>query len=716
MPRSRPSPLTLSHFFTAVVLAMISASAAPGEKVGEHPTCRPSPEMAEMLDGLEYGPECGGGDPCWRERIERTEAMLAERPDDLLLHRAYQDLVRNLRGDDKAEAVETLRDAYAVRAAERPEDPASLYLAARVEADEAKGLELIERGLALDSGYPWLHMGAAALLTSVEPERKDEVLGHVETFEQLCPNNLNSLFHARRVDAPDFWRPRLERYRDLLAADTAGHELGAYRHLWAADFALTPLPEHDATRRRLRGDLEHLARRDRADDEMWWSVRRQGAQMLGDPEALAALEQEMGEKLPCNDTAVKRRMAPWERDPGTDPAAPETLRAALAASDEWITLCPEEFRTHFFRFLTVSDLAGKSELDDDLLLREAERMLGVWEKSSHKIRMTPSIYGKVAGFFLDHGLELERIEPLIDQEDAFAETNKVSLDRVPESARSRFASSEKHGKIQRQALRLRLALAREQPENARQWLAEIETSVAEYAELADEPDWVERQKANLPWLKGLIAEHEERWLDALLLYRQALGGKAMGVAGTTLEASIERLWRQLGGSEEGWAVLEAEDDGAVATETSLWRPLGEALPELELTDLTGEIWRRDDFLGSATLVNFWSTSCAPCRVELPHLQQLAQELEGKGVRVVTLNIDHEVGLVAPFVESEKLDLPVVLGRELFEARGLSAVPTSWIIDPEGTIRHQQVGFSSLELEKWVEQTRDLLLEAAGRDG
>lgn len=700
----------------SLALILVSPPGALGDKGEEHPVCRPTPEMAEIIDDLEHGPECGGAEPCWRERIARTETLLAEHPDDVLLHRAYQDLFRTLRGDDAEEAWKVMAAGYATRLAEHPDDPASHYLAARVEEDEAKGLEEIERGLALDPEYPWLHMGAAALLTRLEPERTADILGHIATFEGFCPENLNGLYHARWLDAPDFWRPRLVVYRRLLAADTPGYELGAYRHLWTTDFSVTPVAEHDAVRERIRDDLAHLATRDRAGDEMWWMVRRQGTQMLGDPEALATLDREMNEILPCNDTAVEKRLEPWTGDPAADPPDTKTLRATLAASDEWIALCPKDFRSHFLRFKTVSALGREGELGEEKLRREADRMLAVWEKMTRAIRMSPSIYARVADLFLDHGFDLDRVDALLDQDEALAEANAISPDQLPEGARARFAAGALQGKIRRQTARLRAALAHDRPEDARRWLGEIEATVAEFAELSDEPAWTARQRANLIWVRGLVAEHEERWLDALLLYRRALADGASGVHSAILETSIDRLWTRLGGSDEGRALLETEEPISVATEPSLWRPLDQPLPELELTDLTGKSWRRDDFLGTATLVNFWATSCVPCRVELPHLQALAAELEPLGIRVVTLNIDQDVGLVQPFVESEKLGLPVLLAQKFFRAQGLSSVPTSWIIDPGGTIRHQQVGFSPLEQEQWIEQTRDLLLEAAGQDG
>ena len=51
------------------------------------------------------------------------------------------------------------------------------------------------------------------------------------------------------------------------------------------------------------------------------------------------------------------------------------------------------------------------------------------------------------------------------------------------------------------------------------------------------------------------------------------------------------------------------------------RLLGKPAPPFTLTDLAGKKVTSADLVGKTVIVNFWNSWCAPCREELPALQQ-----------------------------------------------------------------------------------------------
>ena len=61
------------------------------------------------------------------------------------------------------------------------------------------------------------------------------------------------------------------------------------------------------------------------------------------------------------------------------------------------------------------------------------------------------------------------------------------------------------------------------------------------------------------------------------------------------------------------------------------------------------------------LLNFWATWCIPCRVEIPDLVRLQQELGGQGLQIVGVSTDEEgFEVVRPFAEEMGINYPLVV--------------------------------------------------------
>jgi thiol-disulfide isomerase/thioredoxin len=62
-------------------------------------------------------------------------------------------------------------------------------------------------------------------------------------------------------------------------------------------------------------------------------------------------------------------------------------------------------------------------------------------------------------------------------------------------------------------------------------------------------------------------------------------------------------------------------------------------PALAFQDAQGTARQVEDFRGRTILLNLWATWCAPCRQEMPALDELQAKLGGPDFEVVTINID-----------------------------------------------------------------------------
>jgi cytochrome c biogenesis protein CcmG/thiol:disulfide interchange protein DsbE len=120
---------------------------------------------------------------------------------------------------------------------------------------------------------------------------------------------------------------------------------------------------------------------------------------------------------------------------------------------------------------------------------------------------------------------------------------------------------------------------------------------------------------------------------------------------------------------------------------------GSDLPHFVAPGLTGAPLDSSSLLGKVAVIDFWASWCAPCVRSLPHLQALQAQLGGRGLQVVTVNVEPDnVPGVQQFVQRTGLTLPVYLDagalRERFFIQGL---PTSFLVDRQGEVRAVYTG-------------------------
>ncbi|TAL39249.1 MAG: TlpA family protein disulfide reductase [Alphaproteobacteria bacterium] len=110
-------------------------------------------------------------------------------------------------------------------------------------------------------------------------------------------------------------------------------------------------------------------------------------------------------------------------------------------------------------------------------------------------------------------------------------------------------------------------------------------------------------------------------------------------------------------------------------------------PDFEGKLLSGESFSLADHIGKDMVVlNFFTTSCAPCREEMPALSKFYDEHKDK---VVILGVDVIEGqhIVKAFVENMKISYPVIIDSgELTKRLNVVGYPTTIVIGADGTIQ------------------------------
>jgi len=117
------------------------------------------------------------------------------------------------------------------------------------------------------------------------------------------------------------------------------------------------------------------------------------------------------------------------------------------------------------------------------------------------------------------------------------------------------------------------------------------------------------------------------------------------------------------------------------------------VPSLTMQTLDGRTITTDDLRGKVTLVNFWATWCGPCRAEIPDLIKLQARYADD---LVVIGVSADEGgsqIVEDFATEFGINYPIVMQTpELTSAfPGVMALPTSFIVDPDGRVVQTHVG-------------------------
>lgn len=155
----------------------------------------------------------------------------------------------------------------------------------------------------------------------------------------------------------------------------------------------------------------------------------------------------------------------------------------------------------------------------------------------------------------------------------------------------------------------------------------------------------------------------------------------------------------------------AEEEAAPAEEEAA--PAEHFFAAMNLTYLDGTPFDTSVFEGTPIFLNIWATWCSPCLMEMPHLNELAEEYADKinivGVHAealtvteagelatdeektaTALELKEEMNLTYPLLNPD-ITLFILMNDPQYGLQ-VSALPTTWFIDGDGYIRNVVPGY------------------------
>jgi thiol-disulfide isomerase/thioredoxin len=121
----------------------------------------------------------------------------------------------------------------------------------------------------------------------------------------------------------------------------------------------------------------------------------------------------------------------------------------------------------------------------------------------------------------------------------------------------------------------------------------------------------------------------------------------------------------------------------------------DAAPAFELKDLDGKPVSLAEAKGKIVLLNFWATWCGPCRAEIPDLVDLQKRYADKFEIIALATDEDDADEVRRFVREAGINYRVAMTSDEIrrDYGGISALPTSFVIDAQGRIVQKHVGLN-----------------------
>ncbi|GEM_PF-1444430 len=237
----------------------------------------------------------------------------------------------------------------------------------------------------------------------------------------------------------------------------------------------------------------------------------------------------------------------------------------------------------------------------------------------------------------------------------------------------------------------------------------------------DTHGWVLYRKGDYPGAESQLRqalqqapEAEIRYHLGMALYRsgkldQAVDHLAASLAGRLEQpdsalAHAQQAYRERHGSLRGFDQLaqrhreearRSEQAGELAQGSAL---IGQPAPDFTLPDLDGKPHRLSDLRGRVVIIDFWATWCRPCVMAMPLVDKVQREHRERGVAVLGVNLEgrDKIEQVRKFVDGRGVGFTILvggmMGNGLDRVYGVTGIPTTFVVDRDGVVRHRHIGY------------------------
>ncbi len=135
-------------------------------------------------------------------------------------------------------------------------------------------------------------------------------------------------------------------------------------------------------------------------------------------------------------------------------------------------------------------------------------------------------------------------------------------------------------------------------------------------------------------------------------------------------------------------------------------------PDFTLKTMDGRNMKLSELAGNVVMINFWASWCAPCRVEMPKLNDLYNKYKDLGFVLLGVNVEQQEKPPRNFLQKRPVDFPILLdkGNDVSKLYHVIAMPTTVLVDRSGNMRYIHQGYKEGDEKKYKKMIKKLLRE------
>lgn len=128
-------------------------------------------------------------------------------------------------------------------------------------------------------------------------------------------------------------------------------------------------------------------------------------------------------------------------------------------------------------------------------------------------------------------------------------------------------------------------------------------------------------------------------------------------------------------------------------------------PDFSLASFNGETYKLSDLRGKVVVINFWSSTCPPCKTEAADLQRTWKQYKSEGVVFLGADVWDKGTEARQFLLNNDITYPSGITRSTLTAEyGITGIPETFIVDRHGRVVKHWVGpVTQAQLSRMIDE-------------